>query len=116
MKHKYRAVAVLAAGLAGLTNSLHAQEAGFHGSMNGCFYAAAETGCPPIESSSNFFLTVLASKFNIKTAGIGAAPGTPHASSLALPVTATPEPSSLALMATGLAGCAVFLRKRRRNT
>jgi len=33
-----------------------------------------------------------------------------------LNTTTTPEPSSMVLMATGFAGCAVFVRKRRRST
>jgi hypothetical protein len=210
-------VAALAAGLAGLTSPLHAQEVNFQGSTKGCFYSALESGCSPGASSSQLFLTFLGSTFDVSTvdgmAGIGAAPGTPNVNNLGsffvtgdpasytgmhfwldvlfstptitsatsvftaalrgsvtadakglvgirfdsgsqvfdytsgdqtgdftlsvnnvsitpgstgvaltgdiereLTITATPEPSSMLLMATGFAGCAVFVRKRRRST
>ena len=215
MKNTFRVVAALAAGLAGLTNPLHAQEINFKGSTMGCFYAASASGCAPGATASQFFLTFIGSTFDVTTvngmAGIGAAPGTPNFNNLGsfavtgdaasytgahfwldvvfstptitsassvftaalrgsitananggvgirfdpgsqvfdytsgnqagnftlwvnnvsitpgstvaltgdiergLTMTATPEPSSLVLMATGFAGFAVFVRKRRRN-
>jgi PEP-CTERM motif len=86
MKNTYRAVAALAAGLAGLTSPLHAQELNLQGSTKGCFYSASESGCTPGVSSSRFFLSFLGSTFNVSTvdgmAGIGAAAGTPNVNNL----------------------------------
>lgn len=86
MKYTYRAVAALAAVLAGLTSPLHAQELDLQGSTAGCFYAATATGCTPSLSSSEFFLSYLGSTFHVGTvdglAGIGAAPGAPNVNNL----------------------------------
>jgi hypothetical protein len=79
-------VAALAAGLAGLTSPLHAQEINFQGMTRGCFYIASESGCAPGASSSELFLTYLGSTFDVTTvdgmAGIGGAPGTPNINNL----------------------------------
>jgi hypothetical protein len=86
MKNTYRVVAAMAAGLAGLTSPLHAQEINFQGSAQGCLYAAWETGCTPSGSSSELFLTYLGSTFHVGTvdgmAGIGSAPGSPNVNNL----------------------------------
>jgi hypothetical protein len=217
MKNKYRVVAALAAGLAGLTSPLHAQEVNFQGSTQGCFYSSWESGCVPGVASSQFYLSFLGSTFDVTTvdglAGIGAPAGNPNVNNLGsfsvagdpssysgmhfwlnvlfstptitsansvftaalrgsvtsdasglvgikfdsgsqvfdytsgsqsgdftlsvnnvsltpgsnavaltgdiergLTITATPEPSSIVLMATGLGGFGVFVRKRRRST